>query len=171
MTVDEMNFIGSICSVFGLIASIIVMIHSIFVKKEVQKLKTLYLFNKRCQQHLKKIDRFLSKLNELIKDYENSGEDIENTLVKCKAELLSLSEKVVDRRNTKQLKKAIGIIAMIEKRGLTCRHSGFLCRSPFRADKNTVWQAYQNIQLIYSSVDNLAMDSKGVIYEKEYQKN
>jgi hypothetical protein len=152
-----MSYWGNIASFVGVIISIWVLVQSFLVKNEVNKLRTMYLFKERCPKHLKVIDKHLSDLNLLMKDFSGSVGEIEKLLSENTAELESISEKISDLSVYNKLQRTIRRNKYVLFRGFPLGNEK---RKFYHASYSTIWKTYCKIQNTYTSLNNLVLDSK-----------
>ena len=94
----DINKIGSIASIIGLIISVVTMIIVVFVDKKVRKLQLSNLFDQRINLHLKTIDTLQKELNSHMPNIVSNEVRIKEILVQLLTEFESLYPKLNDKK-------------------------------------------------------------------------
>lgn len=81
---------ANVLEVVGFIFAVSSFIISLFIKSEINKLKTQYIFDKRIKEHIKNLQSLESKLSSCLNDYDNNKENIRTELTNCQSELEDL---------------------------------------------------------------------------------
>jgi len=103
----DMNLIGSIASIIGLVISGITMIIVLFVDKKVKKLQLSNLFDQRVNLHLTTIDSLQKELNLQMPNVLVNEIRIKEILVQLLTEFESLLPKLQDKKARKKTKLLI----------------------------------------------------------------
>lgn len=96
------------------ILSILGFLITIWIFFDVRNIKNYYIFRVRVPQHVKKLGSHLSKVAELMNDYDGMSPQIDIELVQIEVELESLKRKL-DRKNAQPIKQLIAEVRMYSK--------------------------------------------------------
>lgn len=113
----DINKIGNIASIIGLIISVITMIIVVFVDKKVKRLQISNLFDQRINLHLSTIDILQKELNSHMPNIVANEVRIKEILVQLLAEFESLYPKLQDKKAKQKTNLLIGIIRNTKKKG------------------------------------------------------
>ncbi len=130
-------------SLFGSVASILGLLVSIYVLREIRNLKKKFLFRARVPQLLNAIKGYSKGISSKLRDFEGSKRELETDLSKCNATLKNLSLKVdgnakeITKRLTKKIRKQ---------------------KQPLKKDE--IWEIYNDLQALIESLSHLQKDIK-----------
>lgn len=167
----DINTYGSIASIVGLIISALAFWAADSARKAVKKIQDSFLFDKRIPQHLKVLNGKLSDLNSLLTDIDNNKNQITTLLAQVKSELQSLSEKTLNEKvlcKTNETIKAIDKVKndKIYKEGdqtVLKNRINHYCKSFYLTSHKEIWKIYNDLNEIYTQVENLKLDKKYLI--------
>jgi septal ring factor EnvC (AmiA/AmiB activator) len=163
----DLNTWGIFATFIGLIISIITLIIANNVRKATRNLQNSLAFDKRVPTHLKQIDSLLKDFNMLLNNIGDNVNLINAVLANLKSELLSLSNKISDKRTKKLIHKTILNIGRNLNKQFTPKihheNSNPLIKAInflFKVHESHYWRVYISVGEIYRSVDNLYKDKR-----------
>jgi len=118
----DINNIGSIASIIGLIISVLTMIIVFFVEKKVRKFQLSNLFDQRINLHLATIDTLQKELNSHMPNIVSNEVRIKEILVQLLTEFESLYPKLNDKKARRKANRLIYIINKTKKKGFYNTH-------------------------------------------------
>ncbi len=153
---------ANILEVVGFSISVGVLIIGLFIKSDLNKLKTDILFEKRITKHLKNLKETSSNFNNYLNNYNSNIVEIKNELGVCKVELNDLRKKL-SKNDRKQINKLIIFIKWLKKNefeqstGVTITTNylkKFFVRF-YSTNIEDIWEVYGAIQEIIRQMENL----------------
>ena len=130
--------IGSVASILGIGLSL-------YVIYNVREIRKSYLFTARAPALLKSLRNHSSNVNDLLKDFETSVEEIEAELARCLPILESLKRKV-DRHERKSISEVVQLISANKTLSV--------------GSKNTVRDIYKELLKVEEAMRNLHKDKQ-----------
>lgn len=91
------NVLEVVGSCFALGAFLI----GLFIKSEINKLKTSYIFDKRIKKHIDNLKKSASEINQFLNNYDNNRHTIRTEFANCISELEDLIPKIGYRQSLK----------------------------------------------------------------------
>ena len=95
---------ADILGVTGFAFSMGTFILGLFIKSEINKLKTSYIFDKRIKKHIENLKKSASEFNQFLNDYDNNRHPIRTEFGNCLSELQDLTPKIGFRQGWKSRK-------------------------------------------------------------------
>lgn len=102
------NVLGVFSAFFAFAAFIV----GLFVKSEIDKLKTKYIFDKRIKVHIKKLQEASATINSLLNDYDENRAQIRTEIGVIQAEL----EDIIPKLGAGQRRKCKKLVSFIKGR-------------------------------------------------------
>lgn len=124
----ELGTWADVLQIIGFAISVLVLVVGLFIKSDIEKLKTNYIFDKRINDHIKNLTDSSSTINNLLNNYNHNRNAIKTEFSTCQVELEDLATKL----SFWQSKKCKRLISFIKKR----KDKPF---SPRVEYKNAVW--------------------------------
>lgn len=163
----DLNTWGIFATFIGLAISIITLVVAENARRATKKLQNSLIFDKRVPVHLNQISNFLSDFNTLLNNTNGNVNQIKLLLAHVKSELLSLLEKITDKRARKLISMTISHINKNISRPyskVNMNESSTLWnRIVTKFTKSTgdsFWSSYTDIGEVHRTVDNLYKDKK-----------
>jgi hypothetical protein len=97
----ELDTWANILEIVGFGLSLGAFFIGLFIKSELNKLKTSYIFDKRIKKHIENLKISASHFNELLNDYDNNRSKIRTEFGICISELEDLTSKISYRQSLK----------------------------------------------------------------------
>ncbi len=173
MSITNDKFLGwqldtwaNILEVIGFLMSIAGILISLFIKSEISRLKTSYIFEKRITAHIKKLESHAGQLNSFLNDYDANRSAIKTEISVCETELTDLLSKVgyLQGRKTRRL------IRFIKRR----KKRPFIAYSPgsssaliyfskhvtriYETSYNDIWVIYNSLLEVITQMKNFKLN-------------
>ena len=153
---------ANVLEVFGFVISSFALLIGIFIKSELNKLKTDILFNKRVSKHLKHLKDNSANINNFLNSYNNNHNEIKNEFGLCRTELQDLSEKIT-RRESKKSRKLARLLNRLQSNNFEINTGNstslnFISKQIKRLNTTTVddvWEIYAKLQEVIRQIENL----------------
>jgi hypothetical protein len=116
----ELQAWAEVLEIVGAIAAVSGFFITLFVKKELNKLRISFIFDKRIKDHLKNITQSAQDINNYLNDYDRNKELIKTELGTCQSEL----EDIITKLNFRQSWKCRKLVKYIESR----KHKFFISK-------------------------------------------
>ena len=92
---------ANVLEVVGFCFAIGAFVIGLFIKSEINKLKTSYIFDKRIKKHIDNLKKSASEINQFLNDYDNNRHNIRTEFANCISELQDLIPKIRYRQSLK----------------------------------------------------------------------
>lgn len=92
---------ANVLEVVGFCFAIGAFIIGLFIKSEINKLKTSYIFDKRIKKHIDNLQKSASEINQFLNDYNSNRREIRTEFANCISELEDLIPKISYRQSLK----------------------------------------------------------------------
>lgn len=153
---------AEILEIISAIVAITSLIISLYIKSDVTKLKTSYIFDKRIKDHLKELTQMASNLSIFLNDYDNNRDLIKTEIGRCQSELEDLKWKIGFRQNLKIRRLIIFIkgrkVKTFSKRILGQSEIYIFLMKPINRIYITtiddIWIIYNQLHEVIRQVDN-----------------
>ena len=153
------NVLGIVSFCFATGAFII----GLFIKSEINKLKTNYIFDKRIKKHISNLKNSASAINQFLNDYDNNRHMIRVEFANCISELEDLIPKISFRQsiNSRKLKS---FLQSRRNRPLVVRKtqkSSFLFyvmkypKRVYQTNYDDIWIVYESLIGIIRQLENI----------------
>jgi len=167
----DLNTYGSIASLVGLVVSGLAFVAAKNAKEAAREIQDSFLFDQRIPMHLKVLDNKVSNYNYLLVDIEANKKQIKTLLSQIKSELISLSDKIKNRKALRKLRSTIILTDKVINREiyLEANQTYLLNRvlhffkSFFLVSHSDIWKNYNDLNEIYALISNLKLDKKYLI--------
>lgn len=157
---------ANVLEVVGFMFALGAFLIGLFIKSEINKLKTNYIFDQRIKRHIKNLESSASELNQLLNEYERSFNAISTQFGLCISELEDLTPKISwvqggkSRRLIRFLKSRRGK-PFIPKRENSSPLIDFVLQYPRRmvqTEYDDVWLVYYQLMEIIRQMENLKLN-------------
>lgn len=154
---------ANVLEVAGFIMATCAFIIGLFIKNEIVRLKTSYIFKARINEHIKQLSQSASDINNLLNDYDNNKSIIRTELSKCQSEL----EDLIPKLGYFQGQKSRNLVRFIESRknkpfvnrDITMTPlKYFFSKYPNRIIKTTyddTWIVYNKLMEVVRQIENI----------------
>jgi len=154
---------ANVLEIVGFCFSIGAFIIGLFIKSEINKLKTSYIFNKRIKKHIENLKNSASAINQYLNDYDNNRHTTRTEFANCVSELEDLITKLGFRQSLKSRK----LLLFLKNRRSRpfdvkqVRNSSFLfyiTKYPkrfYQTSYDDVWNVYDRLIEIIRQLENL----------------
>jgi len=167
----DLNTFGSIASIVGLAVSGLAFIAAKKAKEAAREIQDSFLFDKRIPIHLNVIDKKLTNYNNLLADITQNKTQLKTLIAQIKSELISLSEKIKNRKALNKLKSTISLSNKLIVREIYLESDQtqiwnrikYFIKSFFLVSHGDIWKLYNDLNEIYTQIDNLKLDKKYLI--------
>ena len=139
---------------------------SLFIKSEINKLKTNYIFDKRIKKHILNLKNSSSEINQLLNDYNDNKLSIKTEFSKCVAELEDLIPKVSFWQSIRS-RRLICFLKARKKRQFadkTIQVSTFIFyiskypKRIYETSYDDIWVAYNGLIEIIRQLENIKLN-------------
>ncbi|MBK9718215.1 MAG: hypothetical protein IPO85_12015 [Saprospiraceae bacterium] len=140
----------------------------LFIKSEINKLKTSYIFDKRIKKHIENLKKSASEFNQFLNDYDNNRHTIRTEFGNCLSELQDLIPKIGFRQGW----KSRNLICFLKAR----RTKPFVIReiqtSPFffwllRYPKRVYQTNYDDVWIVYDRLIEIIRQLENIKQNKD----
>ena len=164
----ELDTWANVLEVVGFVLSVLTFVVGLFLKSEIDKLRTAYLFDKTISKNIKRLQMSASALSVFFNNYDINRRDIKTELGICQAELEDVIIKLGFSQRLK-VAKLKSFIASRRKKTFVKRGIGssvflsHLMKWPNRLYKTTyddVWEIYDGLLEIIRHVENIKANNR-----------
>ncbi|MEE1897387.1 hypothetical protein V1389_03500 [Flavobacterium rakeshii] len=164
----ELETWANVLEVIGFTLAFLSFIITLFIKSEINKLKTQYIFDKRIKEHIKNLQLVGTNLNQFLNDYDNKKENIRTELSKCQVELEDLIIKLNFRQSLKSRRLILYIIwhknKPFENR---LNYNSTLKQQLIKFPKKFYTTTYDNIWIIYNRALQIRLQVENINKNKQ----
>ncbi len=135
----------------------------LFIKSEINKLKTSYIFDKRIKKHIENLKKSASEFNQFLNDYDNNRHTIRTEFGNCLSELQDLIPKIGFRQSWKS-RNLVGFLKGRRTKPFVIRESQtspfwfWALRYPkriYQTNYDDVWIVYDRLIEIIRQLENI----------------
>lgn len=153
------NILGIISFIFAFGTFII----GLFIKSEINKLRTNYIFDKRIKKHIRNLETSASEINQLLNDYDTNRQLIRTEFGKCLSELQDLILKISFKQSWKSRKlicflKGRRVKPFVVKKTHTSAICFWILRYPkriYQTNYDDIWIVYDRLIEIIRQLENI----------------
>nr|WP_288836350.1 hypothetical protein [uncultured Flavobacterium sp.] len=154
---------ANVLEVVGFISAMGAFIIGLFLKSEINKLKTGYIFDKRIKKHIDNLKVSASEINRCLNDYDNNRHLIRTEFGKCISELQDLIPKVSYGQSLKS-RRLSSFLKSRRRRPFVVRYVQtsallhFVSKYPkrfYQTNYDDVWIVYDRLVEIIRQMENI----------------
>ena len=154
---------ANILEIVGFCFAVGAFIMGLFIKSEINKLKTSYIFNKRIKKHIENLKNSASAINQYLNDYDNNRHTIRTEFANCVSELEDLIPKVgfgqsLKSRSLKSFLKSRRIRPFVVRQVQKSSFLFYITKYPkrfYQTSYDDVWNVYDSLNEIIRQLENL----------------